>query len=327
MEYVDVCFTNEGLKPSDSGDKRRSDYLDQRKGHPYIRILSPAVNEALRCTVDYYPEVDLSSRVVKIYEPYDIIVFYEQQLTEYRKRLELGTDEDLDTSCPNRHAARDILVVQNFIQEQVGTAVEAERKRHARGQATFDMLWLLFKPGCEIFFDVAYIGEYDPFIFRSIDCSLINGATESYKITCWNIDADSSWVGPSQIEATVERFAGEKNIVELKLYPCEYLRFDPDVNTDDLAGIRQHFIERGRRWYELRRTTKCWYFEGTTVTVPRRAVRNFPSPQILLSADSETSFHYDSTQASPLWIQSNTHGIWIQSVGLWSPLSSIPQHR
>lgn len=57
MEYVEVRHTNEAF---DSGSTKQSDprtYHDHTKGHSYITILSPAVCEALRCVVDYYPSV------------------------------------------------------------------------------------------------------------------------------------------------------------------------------------------------------------------------------------------------------------------------------
>lgn len=272
MEFVDVCLTDEKVDSSNSGNRKASDYYARSKGNPYIRILSPAVNEALRCVVDYYPDVDLSSKVIKVFEPYAILVFYEPQLTEYRERLEADTIEDSDASCFNRHAARDLKIVQEFVHEKVQSSVEAERERHSRGHVTFDMLWLLFKPGCQVYFDFDNIGEHDPYILESVNFMLVNGATDRYAVGCWNIDADSRWVGPAREDTIIDRFAGEKSILELKLYPCEYLRFDPDVTAEDLVSIRQHFIDRGKKWYGLRRSKKCYSFEGTTTTMPRRSV-------------------------------------------------------
>lgn len=272
MEFVDVCLTDDKVDSTGADKGKISDYHATSKGHPYIRILSSAVNEALRCVVDYYPGVGLSSRIVKVYEPYAIFVFYERQLTEYRERLENNTTEGLNSSCANRNAARDLKVVQDFVRDKVQSSVQAERERHSRGQVTFDMLWLLFKPGCQVYYDYGKIGEHDPYILEDVVFTLINGATESCTACVWNMDADSHWVGPYATESTIDRFAGEKSILELKLYPCEYLRFDPEVSVEDLSAIRQHFIDRGKKWYGLRRSKKCYWFEGTTTTIPRRSV-------------------------------------------------------
>ena len=271
FEYVEVRLSSQAVISSSTKDEQDITRTDKGKGRAYINILSPAVAEALRCVVDYFPGLDLSGNVIKIPEPYSPFVFFEEELSAYRERAEkLAKDES--STCPNRWAAKHIGLVQDFVREQVQDRVDAERERHARGYATFDMLWLLYKPGADVYFDFHEVGEHEPYVVGKFDFDLVNGATNSYEAGFWNIDADSHWVAPKGIRHTIHRFGGEKKIPSLNAFPCQYLRFSDGVGEEDALAIRQHFVNRGRKWYNLRRQVRCCYFDGFTTTFPRRPV-------------------------------------------------------
>lgn len=271
FEYVEVRLTSQGTLSS-AAKAEDIPKTDRGKGRAYINILSPAVAEALRCVVDYFPGLDLSANVIQVHEPYSVFVFFEKELTEYRERAAKLAEDD-ESSCPNRWADKHIGMVQDFVRKQLQESVDAERERHTRGQCTFDMLWLLYKPGCDVYCDLKNIGEHEPYIFSDIEFDLVNNAAESYKFLIWNMDADSTWVGPAMGELYIPRFAGEKEINSLKLYPCEYVRFSDDVDEEDAAMIKQHFVNRGKKWYNLRRKIQSCHFDGFTTTFPRRVVR------------------------------------------------------
>jgi hypothetical protein len=272
LEYVEVRKTDEFTDSAPQGQKAKAGLHSKAKGHAYIRILSPAVCEALRCVVDYFPKVDLSGAVIKVYEPFEIFIFFDRELTEYRNRLESCAAEAVPTSCANRFAHKHIGIAQDFVKERIQEAVNAERERHARGYVTFDMLWLLFKPGSDVYFDFDNVGEHDPYVVMGVNFELTNGTTNSYRIACWNMDADSEWVGPACSSCAIDRFAGEKEITSLVVYPCEYLRFRNGLDEGDLKAINDYFTNRGRLWYGLRRKKDCHSFDGFSTTFPRRSV-------------------------------------------------------
>ncbi|CAI4219398.1 unnamed protein product [Parascedosporium putredinis] len=85
FEYVEVRLSSQ--KELTSATKAEDiKKTDKGKGRAYINIFSPAVAEALRCVVDYFPKLDLSGNVIKILEPYSVFVFYEKEFTAYRER-------------------------------------------------------------------------------------------------------------------------------------------------------------------------------------------------------------------------------------------------
>lgn len=284
FEYVEVRLSSQD-RLSSASKAEDLPKTDKGKGRAYINILSPAVAEALRCVVDYFPNLDLSGNAIKVPEPYSVFVFFEKELTAYRERAAALAATD-DSSCPNQWAAKHIGIVQDFVRQQVQESVDAERARHARGYATFEMLWLLYKPGSDVYCDLYELGEHDPHIVSSVDFDLVNGATDTYLFGLWKINANSMWVGPAESNLTVQHFAGEKEIPSLLFYPCEYLRFADNVTEDDISATRQHFVNRGRKWYNLRRKVGCHYFDGVTSSVPRRFV-SFPASDTRLITVTE----------------------------------------
>ena len=270
FEYVEVRLSSQKeLSSSTKEDDVKK--TDKGKGRAYISILSPAVAEALRCVVDYFPKLDLSGNIIKIPEPYSVFIFFEKELTAYRERTAKLVDAG-NSSCPNRWAAKHIGIVQDFVRQQVQEAVDAERARHARGYVTFDMLWLLYKPGSDVFYDIWDVVEHEPHVVSTVNFDLVNGATNSYSFELWNISGDSEWVGPAECDRTIQHFAGEKKIPSLTVFPCDYLRFADTVTEEDASAIKQHFVDRGRKWYNLRRKIGCYYFDGITVNFPRSSV-------------------------------------------------------
>ncbi|KAG8169340.1 hypothetical protein KVR01_000085 [Diaporthe batatas] len=282
MEYVEVRYTTEPFDSGPAKERNPRQYHTHTKGHSYITILSSALIEALRCVVDYYPDVNLSGHTVRIYEPFCIFVFYEKELTELRKRLEACQSDDRLLACKNRHAYEHIGVVQNFVRDRVQKDVDAERERHSRGYATFDMLWLLYKPGTDHYTDLADIGEHEPWVLESCKFRINNGTTNRYEARWWKLSANPGLIGPFTGQRFINRFAGEKEIVSMVSFPCEYMSRSKEIEIGDSEKIRQHFVKRGKAWYDIQRSKKCYQFDGITTRYPRVSINS------LIMIDSES---------------------------------------
>ncbi|KAF9880062.1 hypothetical protein CkaCkLH20_02016 [Colletotrichum karsti] len=267
FEYIEVRIA-EDLHETDTKEHEPRKYHTKYKGNAYIRVISPAVSEALRCVVDCYPGIDLGKNVITVPEPFCVFVHYEKELTTYRQRLEHRASTE-PSSCANRFAYKHIGIVQEFVRQQTSSAVEEERERHARGYATFRMLWLLYKPGSEVYVDLERAGDPNPYIIKEVDFTLANGSTSIYHIRYWNLDANEEFVFAADDVFHFADYPGEKKIDSLPLYPCEYLRFAEGVTDQDIQQIRAHFVERGRKWYKTRQKPQCYYFDGLTTNIPR----------------------------------------------------------
>ncbi|RSM04913.1 hypothetical protein CEP52_006593 [Fusarium oligoseptatum] len=133
------------------------------------------------------------------------------------------------------------------------------------------MLWLLYKPGEDMYFDRWNINEHEPFVMTGVEFTFINETADFYKARLWNMDADFDRVGPSPWEFKVDRFAGEKKIVDLPAFPCEYLHFSEDIESESIPAIKEHLVNRGKKWYNLRREVRPYHFDGFTTTFPRKS--------------------------------------------------------
>lgn len=236
-------------------------------GIPYVEILSPAIREALRAVVDYYPEYNFDSKNLKIYWPYPVLTHYDEALERYQKRFE--NRECTTPTCSSQHAHKHISILRDFVRQKTGDSVDEERKRHERGYVTFEMLWLLFQPGDDVLYDMNLLGEPQPYVMKQLDWDGEGGSISAYSLTLWNIDADSEHIGPCDTTYQFNPFAGEKEITSLTAYPFKYFKRGKDGKTP--AEVKKSLVERGKLFFELRKKG-CWDFNGYGTTFPRRPV-------------------------------------------------------
>ncbi|KAF5849405.1 hypothetical protein GGP41_006349 [Bipolaris sorokiniana] len=253
----------------------------------YIEITSPAVLEALRCVVDYAPGYDLGARKVRIDWPYSLLVHHEDALAKYQERF--ATSDCIGGACPGTYAYRHISIVRNFVKAAVGAAVRDERERHARGMATFDMLWLLFPPGIDVLYDGDNIGEYQPHVIRSHDCVVVNETVRAISFELWNMAYNVLSIGPSVKSDSIQPFAGEVKINSLAIYPFEYCT--QSKKWGEKEDAKQYFEERGKIYFQLRRPG-CWNFRGYTTSFPQNPIEG-----LVIADDDRYNEQLDSQPA------------------------------
>lgn len=257
----------------DQADKREQIRLPpfSRASLSYIEITSPAVLEALRSVVDYYPEYDFRTKRLKIHWPYPILTHVRDALTRYRDLFSSESCDATNPFCFNRLAYKHIGVVQDFVQEKVGHLVAIEKERHKRGYATFEMLWLLYEPGTDVYVDFLFLGEWQPHVLKKIEYTGFNDTITNLKVHYWNMHADSVNIGPCDWNLDIPSFSGEKKITSLVVYPCSYFEMNSEGKNAD--EVREHFTERGKMFLQLRKKA-CWWFDGYEGKFPRRPVSN-----------------------------------------------------
>lgn len=243
-----------------------------KENETYIEIISPAIRDALRSIVDYYPGQALDTRSIRIGWPYALLAHYDEALGKYQELF--GEHKCDKLGCPGEYTHKHVGILRNFMRQSVGDTVNEERKRHKRGFATFEMLWLLYKPGDDILVDHSRVGEYEPFVMGSVHVQATDGSIRFYTVAYWNMNADIDMIGPSSMSITIYPFAGEKEITSLLAYPFKYLVHDKSGN--DAEKVKRGFVERGRMFFNLQRKG-CWYFRGHGYEFPRLPVRTLVS--------------------------------------------------
>lgn len=234
---------------------------------PFIEIMSPAVLEALRSVVEYYPGENLVTRSIKVYWPYPMLTHHDEALEQYQKKFEKPSCTKSD--CSGQYASEHISIIREFVHKSTGMSIAEERKRHERGFASFEMLWLLYKPGDDVLWDRFTYGEYEPWVIRTIDWVVTDGTIRSYSITLWNMNADSVYIGPCNTSHFISPFSGEREISSLRMFPFKCLKKDKKGRSAE--EVKNSLIERGKVFFKLR-TKGCWDFRGHTTFFPRHSV-------------------------------------------------------
>lgn len=126
--------------------------------------------------------------------------------------------------------------------------IDAERILHLKDLCTFQMLWLLFKPGTTVYLE--FRGNLEAYVVQSVvsDPAILSDVKqrlEPYKIKLWSLRYDGRFVGRTSTEVVLPPFGGERAITSLKVFPCEYR------DKTDGGKTKRQLEENGRKWYNL----------------------------------------------------------------------------
>ncbi|KAL1605010.1 hypothetical protein SLS60_004553 [Paraconiothyrium brasiliense] len=205
-----------------------------------MHILSGAIVHALRSVVQYYPGQDLSNDVVKVASPYAILVHHYDELTEYRERAKSGA---ADEKCYREKDAYEHLgILKEFLDEHVMPAVEAERARNKRGAYTFDMYWVMMKPG------TTFVDHFTK-------------PPEEWTVNYWMLEYNGTFVERVLRSSSRDKFDGEGDADTKPLI------------LDDLSGNKkaEDLIGYGKLYWRLLRK-QCRYYKGKTKDYPHTEV-------------------------------------------------------
>jgi hypothetical protein len=223
-----------------------------------VKIHSLHLINALREVIRYYPSLNLSGAPVTIESPFMPLVHYMEEIKNYKSNHPSAHDEDY-IAITNSH----IDVLLEFLEQRLGPELRLERERHQRQPpvATFEYLWLLFRPGDKIF--VIHHDNYGnrkearPYVFAVMKSD--SGLTTNWFMV-WNVDIDGpTALGPSFSERFIEPFEGEKEILSLPMCPRRFL--------PDYSEVEEKSIARGKKVISLFEPSYMEY-SGTTVGHP-----------------------------------------------------------
>jgi hypothetical protein len=217
------------------------DRIDSRDP-PYtvLKIHSLHLINALRQVIRYYPGLNFSGVPVTIPEPFMPLVHYMKELENYKTDHPQGHDEDF-IFITNSH----IDVLLGFLDQRLGQELRLERERHLQQPpvATYEFLWLLFRPGDEIFVRPPNKEEDDSAERHPYRLAAIQLTPGQWNFLIWRIDILVSQLASYEEKLSVGPFEGEKEISFLKICPRAFL--------PNYSQTREKFIARGRKVVSL----------------------------------------------------------------------------
>jgi hypothetical protein len=235
-------------------------------GSTLIVIKSRAVIHALRTVVGYYPDSSFTGDTVKIREPFPVLYHYREELMEYAHQFTAQCcwkcEED-----PN--LGEDIRSLLSLFHEICGRRVKDELARYKLEvpTCTHDMLWMLFKPGTDIYVDSNDDNTYNGFVVRDVAFRYVDEKSSEYDVQYWHIAASPTYVGASRpLKTTIETFAGEKAISDLAMFPCRFM--DRWKHGDSNGEHHEQLVKRGKMMFDLMKGPGFAYFDGYTAKHP-----------------------------------------------------------
>ena len=270
IEHITDLYTT---TKSTEGDGQVKDIPDNvvRAGKPYLKINSPAIINAMQSVVDYYPDQDFSGSSIQVEEPYSVLVHFEQELSEFREKFAPSNlDPGIELCERKKNTYEHLGVLQQFLQERYGSAIRDERQRHARGYATFEMLWLLYKPGTTVYCDPNVEDKYNAYVVQYSSGGVVYGRATQLELGLWFLDYDGDSLGRRACIRFPQPFRGEKEITKLDCVPIELWK----ANGKRSDELEHQLVQRGKMFFKLA-SRRCMHYDGMSESLPKEPVRIF----------------------------------------------------
>ena len=205
-----------------------------------LKIHSLHLINALREVIRYYPGLNFSGVPVTIREPFMPLVHYMKELGDYKTNHPQGHDEDF-VFITNSH----IDVLLGFLDQRLGQELRLERERHLQQPpvATYEFLWLLFRPGDEISVRASHKEEDDGAESHPYRLAMMRHTPSGCDFLIWRIDTMFTQLAPYEELQRVQSFEGEKEISFLRICPLAFL---PNYSL-----AREKIIARGKKFVSL----------------------------------------------------------------------------
>ncbi|KAJ3467742.1 hypothetical protein MRS44_005306 [Fusarium solani] len=234
--------------------------------HPTsIRVHSPHIQSVLRTLIQYYPGFNAQGSEIILVHPFRQLFHYWDDLKHILVQgcghgekqatvLNLDTGSKTNLSCDEttcRHLTT--LLAAPPVQDVWDSIVRPELRLYGSGRASYDFLWLLFKPGDIVFLQASgNVNKLAGFVVQSITHISHNKAesplvrphpTDCWKLDLWNLAYDNGRLRRRARPVRLNRFYGVRAISDLAAFPTKF--------APDQRGLRSQLIERGKRYYRI----------------------------------------------------------------------------
>ena len=243
-----------------------------------IQLRSNPLTQVLRNLVKYYPSVTFYAGMT-LESPFMVLGHHLQEIKEYLSAPDSVEDAGAVAGGPESQSAEKLGkehlgilmgVMQDSLKLEMGIA--AEQALHARGMCTFEMIWLLYKPGNTVYH--VNNGRRSAYVVHSIERESIQdmlglenwNMVMGYNVKLWNLKFDGSYVRRCEKSVRIPVYKGQRPIDSLKIVPCEF------VDRTDGGKARRELEESGKLWYQLLQGRQVQY-SGPLLDGSNRKVR------------------------------------------------------
>ncbi|KAL9026509.1 MAG: hypothetical protein Q9196_004835 [Gyalolechia fulgens] len=221
------------------------------QGPTMMRINDPVCQSVLKFLIKYDPGQVLSGFYIGW--PWHILIQYYKDIICLRDKIQEGQAMDFQVSdgdFENQEIIRRIDLLLAQINDVYTDSIEPElQNHHTSGLAVFEKLWLLFKPGVEVFARVN--GELAAFIVvdyhdRLIDPEYPHARDRKLIVRMWNLRLVAGRLVRHMSHIAIDEYAGSRLINTLPVFPSQYTG-----QEDEPQAQRKTLIERGKKYFNI----------------------------------------------------------------------------
>lgn len=236
-----------------------------------IVIRSRAVIRAIQSIVEYYPEVEIWGETIEIAEPYGILVHHYKELTAYRRSF-APDSRTISSETEDSEVFEHLGLLMDYLDTHIMPKVYIEWERHRRGVATWDMLWLSFKPGQDV---VAFnskenirggIEKRSGYVIESLSGGPRANTRKKWTIYIWNLHYDGKHINRNRSARYVPPFDGEMSFSQLEVLPV-----DSAGSSRDGIPLRTYLERQGEKFFGLLKP-QCMHHKGELLEFPYHKV-------------------------------------------------------
>ena len=181
---------------------------------------------------------------------------------------------------PSNETCKHLKILLEFLRDNIVPQIKLAKDNLQKPKATvaFDDLWLLFKPGLDLYWklpyehfsDVATAGVLMGAKYGHHDHDDNDGDDDTLTVEYWCLQSDGQTLSRYLGSIDIDKYEGERQVTSLSVYPCRYL------DSEDGGETRKALVERGRKMYKLLRgmPSQMWY-DGYQYAMSKEVVGSF----------------------------------------------------
>ncbi|KAL9039977.1 MAG: hypothetical protein Q9180_002203 [Flavoplaca navasiana] len=270
------------------------DFRITRQHRPYMHINDPLLREAIKSLIKYDPSQRSIGDPIRIEWPYDMLMHYRKEIIQAKdKMMDESSVSDHGVAIPAQVKSIDLLL--DYIQSDYETLVVPELQNYRKLRvAEFSKLWLLFRPGEEVFANVN--GRLTAFIVLAYqkhepgDSATTKAPIEQIIVHMWNLHLVAGRLVRHMSQITIDKYDGTRTIETLPVYPSKYAGAEEQAHK-----MRKILIQRGKKYFSIIQQPHA-YMEHKGLTSDIRP-RNYNGRVII---DSISYAKYRQTQRHEL---------------------------
>ncbi|KAI1750558.1 P-loop containing nucleoside triphosphate hydrolase protein [Xylaria castorea] len=243
-----------------------------------LHVISPAIVNALRSVVQYYPSQNLAGDIV-INWPYPILVHHYDELAQFRDNAAQKDEKGL---CEReRRATDDLSLLLQYLDRSIMSEVLQEMERNAKGYHTFEYMWVGLKPGTTVLNKYRESTDFHPGVVHSMGGGSFQFPHTAWTIGTWAMRYNGRYLGRYQHTSEHPKFDGQQK-------PTFMIVGDLN-NGHDLPKRVTDQLNYGEAYWRLLRT-QCRQYKGKTQDVPSKEIDG------LVMADMKSYYAHTSTK-------------------------------